>query len=136
MGSGSAVLSCKILILFSFQLCSFDIHSGWDIHDAVYSKELLISNKDNGYRDVTAIIDLTSFRRIPWENNVPFFLVFFLDPGTKKPLSVDPRGVLRSVTERAIQAGYDCFAGVEYEVRMNLCRSRVSCANQWAVLQF
>ena len=85
---------------------------------------------------MTAVIDLTSFRRIPWENNVPFFLVFFLDPETKKPLSVDPRGVLRVVTERADQAGYNCFSGVEYEVRMNSCRSRIFCANQWAVLQF
>jgi glutamine synthetase len=96
-------------------------YSGWDIHDSVYSKELLISNKANGYRDVIAAIDLSSFRRIPWENNVPFFLVFFLDPETKKPLSVDPRGVLQVVTERAVQAGYDCFSGVEYEVGMKLC---------------
>ncbi|KAF8809026.1 glutamine synthetase/guanido kinase [Phlegmacium glaucopus] len=96
-----------------FGFCS--VIFGWDIHDAVYSKELLISNKANGYRDVTAVIDLSSFRRIPWEHNVPFFLVFFLDPETKEPLSVDPRGVLQVATERAIQAGYDCFSGVEYE---------------------
>lgn len=92
--------------------------SGWDIHDTVYSKELLISNKANGYRDVIAIIDLSSFRRIPWENNVPFFLVSFLDPVSKLPLSVDPRGVLKIATERiASTLGYECFAGVEYEVR-------------------
>ena len=101
--------------------------SGWDIQDAVYSKELLISNKANGYRDVTAVIDLSSFRRIPWENNVPFFLVFFLDPETKKPLSVDPRGLLKIVTERAVKAGYECFSGVEYEVRMKSCRESSFC---------
>jgi hypothetical protein len=28
-----------------------------------------------GYTDIDANIDLSSFRRIPWENNVPFFLV-------------------------------------------------------------
>lgn len=85
----------------------------------MYSKELLISNKANGYRDVIAVIDLSSFRRIPWEDNVPFFLVFFLDPETKEPLSVDPRGVLQVATERAVQVGYECFSGVEYEVSMN-----------------
>ena len=95
----------------------------------MYSKELLISNKANGYRDVTAVIDLSSFRRIPWENNVPFFLVSFLDPKTNEPLSVDPRGVLQVVTERAVQAGYDCFSGVEYEVRMKSCQ-KPSFANQ------
>lgn len=28
-----------------------------------------------GYTDIQAEIDLSSFRRIPWENNIPFFLV-------------------------------------------------------------
>lgn len=92
------------------------IDSGWDLHDAVYSRELLISNKANGYRDVIAVIDLSSFRRIPWENDVPFFLVSFLDPDTKKPLSVDPRGVLKVASDEASALGYECFSGVEYEV--------------------
>ncbi|KAF8969643.1 hypothetical protein BDZ97DRAFT_1959621 [Flammula alnicola] len=96
-----------------FGFCS--VIFGWDIHDAVYSRELLISNKANGYRDIIAVIDLSSFRRIPWEHNVPFFLVSFLDPDTKEPLSVDPRGVLKSATDRAQAAGYECFSGVEYE---------------------
>jgi len=94
--------------------------SGWDIHDTVYSKELLISNKTNGYSDIIAVIDLSSFRRIPWEDHVPFFLVSFLDPNTKLPLSVDPRGVLQLATEKAEAAGYKCFSGIEYEVRLDI----------------
>jgi len=62
------------------------------------------------------MIDLSTFRRIPWENDVPFFLVSFFDPETKKPLSVDPRGVLKRVTEIAQDLGYECYSGVEYEV--------------------
>ncbi|KAH9484376.1 Type-1 glutamine synthetase 2 [Psilocybe cubensis] len=92
------------------------VNSGWDIHDAVYSKELLISNKANGYRDITAIIDLSSFRRIPWERNVPFFLVSFLDPDTKAPLPVDPRGVLKLTTDQADSMGYQCYSGVETQL--------------------
>ncbi|KAF5330711.1 hypothetical protein D9619_005342 [Psilocybe cf. subviscida] len=94
---------------------SADGFGGWDIHDTVYSRELLISNKENGYRDVVAIIDLSTFRRIPWEFNVPFFLVSFLDPETKEPLPVDPRGVLKKATDIAREKGFECFAGVEYE---------------------
>ncbi|KAG6817787.1 hypothetical protein H0H87_003195 [Tephrocybe sp. NHM501043] len=97
-----------------FGFCS--VIFGWDIHDAVYSRELLISNKQNGYRDIIASIDLSSYRRIPWEDNVPFFLVSFFDPDTKQPLSVDPRGILKIATERAGKMGRECFAGVEYEV--------------------
>ena len=91
-------------------------YSGWDMHDAVYSRELLISNRANGYRDLIASIDLATYRRIPWENNVPFFLVSFLDPDTKEPICADPRGVLRQVVAKAQAKGWRCLAGCEYEV--------------------
>lgn len=90
--------------------------SGWDIHDAVYSRELLISNRENGYHDILASIDLSTYRRLPWENNVPFFLVSFFDPETHEPLCVDPRGVLRKATNAAKARGRECISGVEYEV--------------------
>lgn len=32
---------------------------------------------------------------------------------------MDPRGVLKLATERAEVAGYKCFSGVEYEVRLD-----------------
>ncbi|KAF8212060.1 hypothetical protein K438DRAFT_2010350 [Mycena galopus ATCC 62051] len=96
-----------------FGFCS--VIFGWDIHDTVYSRELLISNKANGYRDIIASIDLSTYRRIPWEDNVPFFLVSFLDPDTKEPLVVDPRGIMKITTDRAAAVGRQCFAGVEYE---------------------
>ncbi|THU85647.1 glutamine synthetase/guanido kinase [Dendrothele bispora CBS 962.96] len=96
-----------------FGFCS--VIFGWDMHDSVYSRELLISNKANGYRDIIASIDLSTYRRIPWEDNVPFFLVSFLDPETKEPLVVDPRGILRITAERAAAKGLNCIAGAEYE---------------------
>jgi len=82
----------------------------------VYSRELLISNKANGYRDVIAEIDLSTYRRIPWEDNVPFFLVSFFDPDTRKPLSVCPRGVVSSVAKKFETLGWTPMAGCEYEV--------------------
>jgi len=99
-----------------FGFCS--VIFGWDMHDAVYSRELLISNSGNGYRDLVATIDLSTFRRIPWEKNVPFFLVSFLDPETKEPVSVCPRGVLRKLVGKAEQSGWQCIAGIEFEVAL------------------
>lgn len=96
-----------------FGFCS--VIFGWDIHDTIYSRELLISNKANGYRDILATIDLSTYRRIPWENNVPFFLVSFLDPDTKEPVVVDPRGILKITTQKAETFSRSCYAGVEYE---------------------
>ena len=122
--SGSAALSCACLRapfhaaqLTPDRLLACAWRSGWDMHDAVYPRELLISNRANGYKDLLARIDLATYRRIPWEGGVPFFLVSFLDPDTQEPICADPRGVLRTVTERAAGKGYQCYAGCEYEVR-------------------
>ena len=97
--------------------------SGWDIHDFVYPNELLISNRANGYGDLLAQIDLSTFRRIPWENDVPFFLLSFLNPDTKEPICADPRGVLKKVVEHAQNKGYQPYAGCEYEVSPRWARS-------------
>ncbi|KAF5389951.1 hypothetical protein D9757_003628 [Collybiopsis confluens] len=110
-----------------FGFCS--VVFGWDIHDTVYSRELLVSNRANGYRDLLASIDLSTYRRIPWENNVPLFLVSFLDPDTKEPLVVDPRGILKITSERAQSLGRTCYAGVEYEY-FNFKETPVSLADK------
>jgi hypothetical protein len=113
------VLQCSIvreIFGSSVILSQVNPYSGWDIHDAVYSRELLISNRANGYHDILASIDLSTYRRLPWENNVPFFLVSFFDPDTRQPLCVDPRGVLKKATEIAKSRGLECISGVEYEV--------------------
>lgn len=95
-----------------FGFCS--VIFGWDMHDKTYFKELAISNKETGYRDLIAVPDLSSYRRIPWEDNVPFFLVNFLDPETRKPISVCPRGLLRMVVAKVEQKGMTAMAGGEH----------------------
>src|SRR5271155_4826124 len=55
-----------------FGFCS--VVFGWDMNDKTSSRELKVSNAENGYRDMVAKIDLSSYRRIPWEHNIPFFL--------------------------------------------------------------
>lgn len=92
-----------------FGFCS--VIFGWDMHDQTYFKELKISNKENGYHDLIAIPDLSSFRRIPWENDVPFFLVSFHDPDSMKPLSVCPRGQLKVQLDKLKSRGYGAMAG-------------------------
>lgn len=79
----------------------------------MYFKELNVSNAANGYRDVIAVPDLTSFRRIPWENNVPFFLVDFLDPDTGKVVSACSRGLLKRVVREWKAEGLGALAGGE-----------------------
>jgi glutamine synthetase len=97
-----------------YDVCSRPF-SGWDIHDTTYSRELLVSNRANGYKDVVATIDLSTYRRLSWEGNTPFFLVSFLDPDTREPICADPRGTLKKAMDRAGKHGWEAVAGVEYE---------------------
>ncbi|QRW27692.1 glutamine synthetase [Rhizoctonia solani] len=96
-----------------FGFCS--VIFGWDMHDLVYPNELLVSNRANGYRDILAHIDLSTYRRISWEANVPFFLLSFLDPETHEPIPVCPRGTLTKAIKSAEGFGWEPVAGVEYE---------------------
>ncbi|KAI1077450.1 putative glutamine synthetase [Whalleya microplaca] len=94
-----------------FGFCS--VIFGWDMHDRTYNKELKISNKQNGYRDLIAVPDLNSFRRIPWEGNIPFFLVSFFDED--KPVCACPRNLLKSTVDKLKSNGYNAMAGAELE---------------------
>ncbi|KAI0011425.1 putative glutamine synthetase [Xylariaceae sp. FL0662B] len=94
-----------------FGFCS--VIFGWDMLDRTYDKELKISNKQNGYRDLIAVPDLNSFRRIPWEGDIPFFLVSFFDDS--KPLCACPRGLLKTTVDRLKSKGYNAMAGAELE---------------------
>ncbi|KAI0173691.1 putative glutamine synthetase [Hypoxylon sp. FL1284] len=95
-----------------FGFCS--VIFGWDMHDRLYDQELKISNKQNGYRDLIAVPDLASFRRIPWEGDIPFFLVDFFDDDWK-PVCADPRGLLKTTVEKLQKKGYNAMAGAELE---------------------
>ncbi|KAH9845888.1 putative glutamine synthetase [Teratosphaeria destructans] len=95
-----------------FGFCS--VIFGWDMHDQTYFKELKISNKENGYRDIIAEIDLSTFRRIPWENNVPFFLCSFRDPDGGS-LSACPRSLLERQVAKIDKLNMGALAGAEYE---------------------
>ncbi|KKA26517.1 hypothetical protein TD95_004239 [Thielaviopsis punctulata] len=112
---GKLMSKKKFLSVLSsgFGFCS--VIFGWDMHDATYQQELSISNAANGYRDIVAVVDVKSFRRIPWEDNVPLFLVNFYDPDTMKPVCACPRSLLAGLTEKMAAAGFGAMAGAEYE---------------------
>lgn len=89
------------------------------VHDQAYNKELLVANWDNGYRDLFAIIDLSTFRRLKWEKDIPFFLCRFVIPETGEILPVDPRSLIAKVTDKGKDMGYKCMSGAEFEVSWN-----------------
>lgn len=108
---GKLVSKAKFLSAAASGLGFCSVTFGWDMHDRTYVRELGVSNVENGYRDIVAVPDLASFRRIPWEDDVPFFLVDFRDPDTGKPLAPCPRGLLKGVIARLGEKGYGAMAG-------------------------
>lgn len=108
---GKLISKAKFLSIAKngFGFCS--VIFGWDMHDQTYFKELKISNAENGYHDLIAIPDLSSFRRIPWEDDVPFFLVSFFDPDTGSPVSACPRGLLQTALQKLEANGLHAMAG-------------------------
>ena len=47
---------------------------GWDMHDMLF-EDNKISSSEAGYADFTSMVDELSMRRLPWANNMPFFLI-------------------------------------------------------------
>ncbi|KAI8316450.1 hypothetical protein K4K61_005487 [Colletotrichum sp. SAR11_59] len=49
----------------------------WDIHDVLFTTETKIATTEDGFADFVAYPDLSSFRRLPTDDDIPFFLLSF-----------------------------------------------------------
>ncbi|KAI8621291.1 hypothetical protein BC830DRAFT_1095034 [Chytriomyces sp. MP71] len=89
----------------------------WDCHDVVYSpRDVPLADEETGFPDIVAVPDISSFRVVPWERNIPLFLVEFFDPKTSLPMPMCPRGLLKRIVKEGIdELGIKAFCGVEYE---------------------
>lgn len=81
----------------------------WDMHDVLYAEEGSISSEKDGYGDFIAEVDLSSFRRLPFENNIAFFLLRFKLNGV--PVFADGRNLIQSSTENMAKSGMQGLAG-------------------------
>ena len=90
-----------------------DVIFGWDANDVAYDN-VSYTGWHTGYPDTAAKIDLLSFRKIPWENDVPFFLGEIVDKNGE-PSLVCPRQLLKKVLNDANGMGYLPFFSQEFE---------------------
>lgn len=90
-----------------------DVVFGWDAADLAYDNAK-ITGWHTGYPDAQALIDTDTFRQVPWEHDLPFFLADFTDAGGNG-LPVCPRGLLKKITLQANEAGYLPFFSQEFE---------------------
>jgi glutamine synthetase len=82
---------------------------GWDMQDVLYSNDAKIASPEAGYVDFIAVPDLTTFRRIPWEDDIPFFLVRFVQNGDE--VVADGRNMLKEISDRLEEANCQALAG-------------------------
>jgi glutamine synthetase len=90
-----------------------DVIMGWDAADVVYDN-VQFTGWHTGYPDCPARIDLSTFRKIPWENDVPFFLGELMD-AEGKPAVICPRQLLKKVLSEANEQGFAPMFSQEFE---------------------
>ena len=66
----------RSVIQKGFGFC--DVVFGWDAGDAAYDN-VKFTGWHSGYPDATAMVDLDTYRQVPWEDDLPFFLADFRD---------------------------------------------------------
>ncbi|MGB5811693.1 MAG: glutamine synthetase family protein [Polyangiales bacterium] len=90
-----------------------DVIFGWDINDQLYDNAA-VTGWETGYPDALAKIDASTMRVLPYAPDTAHFLVdFHMQDGTRHPGC--PRGLLKSIEERAVKAGFRTKFSAEFE---------------------
>ena len=90
-----------------------DVVFGWDIDDQPYDNAYM-TGWHLGFPDAPVRIDLATYRRVPWDGDVPFFLGNFVK-ADGQPYPLCPRQVLKRVLKRAEKMGFQAMVGTEFE---------------------
>lgn len=110
---GKLMLKEKFLSALSEGFGFCDVVFGWDIVDEAYDNASF-TGWHTGYPDAQARVDASTFREIPWDEGVPFFLADF-----KKEASQDkficPRTLLDKTNEKAVAMGFEPIFAQEFE---------------------
>lgn len=86
---------------------------GWDCADSLYDN-CAYTGWHSGYPDTKVVLDASTFRRVPWDDNIPFFIG---DPvnADGSPLEIAPRQLAKRVLEKAARMGFEVRVGMEFE---------------------
>src|SRR5688500_1766855 len=96
---GKYISSGKFLSVIESGTSFCDVIFGWDAADITYDN-VTFTGWHSGYPDCPARLDLSTFRKIPWEDDVPFFLGEMVDTDAE-PAQVCPRQLLKTVLNTA-----------------------------------
>jgi len=110
---GKYISTEKFLSVINSHSGFCDVIFGWDAGDVAYDN-VEFTGWHTGYPDAPVKIDLSTFRKIPWENDVPFFLGEMMNVNGE-PSSVCPRQLLKKVLKDAEVEGYLPYFSQEFE---------------------
>lgn len=92
-----------------------DVVFGWDAGDVCYEKAgIEITGWHSGYPDAGAFIDPRTYRSVPWDEDIPFFLVDFSSEN-KTDFYACPRTLLKQVAKKCEEFGFTPFFSQEFE---------------------
>ncbi|OOQ61827.1 glutamine synthetase family protein [Mucilaginibacter pedocola] len=90
-----------------------DVVFGWDSNDVCYDN-VQLTGWHTGYPDRLCYIDLSTFRNVPWQDDIPFFLADYSGPhGNTVP--ADPRSLLKKIVAECKAMGYHAEFAQEFE---------------------
>jgi glutamine synthetase len=110
---GKYISTEKFLSVIENGMGVCDVVFGWDAGDVVYDN-VQFTGWHTGYPDCPAVLDLATFRKIPWENDVPFFLGELIDKNGG-PSPVCPRQLLKKILNEANKQGFSPIFSQEFE---------------------
>lgn len=109
---GKVISKGKLLKGLTENLGFCNVVFGWDINDAVYDNGA-VTGWHTGYPDSMASIDLSTYRTIPWNNDLPFFLADFSNADDVAPAC--PRTLLKRIRQQCIDKGFTPLFAKEFE---------------------
>lgn len=110
---GKYISAEKFLSVYESSTSFCDVIFGWDAADQAYDNSG-ITGWHTGYPDAPAQIDMATFRKIPWENDVPFFLGDFKN-SDGGPSHICPRQLVKKVLADAEALGFVPSFSQEFE---------------------
>jgi len=90
-----------------------DVVLGWDMTDTCYDNTS-VTGWQHGFPDALARLDPATFRHVPWDDGIAFFLGEFVNADGSAH-AVCPRQTLRRVLKRAEKMGFSVMTGMEFE---------------------
>lgn len=89
-----------------------DVIFGWDANDEAYDNAQ-VTGWHTGYPDAQLRLDISTYRTIPWEDNIPFFLGDFAHDATLA--AVCPRTLLKNIQTQCLEMGFLPMFTQEFE---------------------